>query len=195
MRGVVACANKSHSCLTDTPGTFQIYVIHPDGSGLKQLTNIQRTGSAAGIGTYSWSPDGAWIVFSSDRDSNREIYTMSADGSNPVNLTGDKGYDDSPAWSPVGKHIAFVSDRSGEPGIYVMNVDGTNVMHLSKGLPTAVLPRWSADGTKIAFVSDEPRESRHLSSIARWQRPGQPDTQPGPGHFSCVVALIQSCRI
>ena len=47
----------------DTPGSFQIYVINSDGSGLKQLTSVQRTGSAVGIGAFSWSPDGARIVF------------------------------------------------------------------------------------------------------------------------------------
>ena len=150
----------------DTPGTFQIYVINSDGSGLKQLTNVQRTGSAAGIGTYSWSPNGARIVFSTDRDGNREVYTMNADGSNPVNLTRDKSYDDSPVWSPTGKLIAFVSDRSGVPGIYVMNEDGTNVIRLSQGLPIAVLPRWSADGTQIAFVSDDGNENQDIYRVS-----------------------------
>ncbi len=91
---------------------------------------------------------------------------MNADGSNPVNLTRDKSYDDSPVWSPAGEEIAFVSDRSGVPGIYVMNEDGTNVIHLSQGLPIAVLPRWSSDGTQIAFVSDDGNENQDIYRVS-----------------------------
>ena len=40
------------------------------------------------------------IAFTSDRDGNREIYVMNADGSNQTRLTYDPGIDDSPSWSP-----------------------------------------------------------------------------------------------
>lgn len=40
------------------------------------------------------------IAFMSDRDGNPEVYVMNADGSNPINLTNNPGYDTSPAWSP-----------------------------------------------------------------------------------------------
>ena len=64
----------------DNPsGPWDIYVVDADGAGLTQLTtdpgnDIQPT----------WSPDGSRIAFSSDRDGAYEIYTMAADGSEPV---------------------------------------------------------------------------------------------------------------
>lgn len=33
---------------------------------------------------------------------------MAADGSNPVNLTNNPGFDSDPAWSPDGHYIAYI---------------------------------------------------------------------------------------
>ncbi len=55
------------------------------------------------------------IAFNSYRDpSNREIYVMKADGSDPANLTNDPGGDHVAHWSPDGTQIAFTSTRDGE---------------------------------------------------------------------------------
>jgi TolB protein len=47
----------------------------------------------------TWSPDGQFIAFTSDRDGNSEIYLMAADGSNPRNISNDPAQDQSPNWS------------------------------------------------------------------------------------------------
>jgi hypothetical protein len=46
-----------------------------------------------------WSPDGTKIAFDAGRLPNRAIWTMDADGSNPVQVTPDSG-DSYPAWQP-----------------------------------------------------------------------------------------------
>ena len=40
-----------------------------------------------------WSPDGRKILFDSERDGNREIYVMDADGSNQTRLTRNNSVD------------------------------------------------------------------------------------------------------
>ena len=42
------------------------------------------------------------IAFDTDCDGNDEIYTMNADGTNPIRLTNNTGTDVDPAWSPDG---------------------------------------------------------------------------------------------
>src|SRR5689334_24769738 len=59
------------------------------------------------------SPDGTRIVFTSLRDGNFEIYTMSTDGSNVTRLTSTTAVDIGPAWSPDGSRIAFSTNRDG----------------------------------------------------------------------------------
>jgi TolB protein len=49
----------------------------------------------------SWSPDGTLIVFGSDRDGNREVYIMDADGSDQRNLTQNPTEDFADTWQPL----------------------------------------------------------------------------------------------
>src|SRR5581483_3533018 len=65
----------------DNPtGDYEILVMNPDGTGIKQVTN-----NTAFDGDPAWSPDGKQIAFTSKRDGNLEIYTMNADGSGQAN--------------------------------------------------------------------------------------------------------------
>jgi uncharacterized repeat protein (TIGR01451 family) len=91
------------------------------------------------------------IVFSSNRDGNKEIYVMNADGTNQTRITNDPGADITPAWSPDGSKIAFSSNRSGNHDIWVMNADGTNPVRLTSSPIFEDAPDWSPDGTRIIF--------------------------------------------
>ncbi len=96
------------------------------------------------------------ITFDSDRDGNREIYSMAADGSNQVNLTNNPAEDFDPVWSPDGSQIAFVSNRESEGEgqfIYVMNADGSGVRQLTFE-NFSDLPDWSHDGSAITYTSN-----------------------------------------
>ena len=90
------------------------------------------TANEAGDFQPAWSPDGKTIAFDSDRDGDREIYVMDADGANVRQLTSNDRFDGVPTWSPDGSYIAFQSDRDGEgQEIYMMRADGTNVQRLA----------------------------------------------------------------
>jgi Tol biopolymer transport system component/(2Fe-2S) ferredoxin len=101
------------------------------------------------------------IAFTSDRDGNREIYVMNADGSGQVRLTNNNIIDDHPTWSPDGRKIAFLSQNaSGAFAIFVMNSDGTGKTQIT---PVNYQPpsqwfgfdewsmSWSPDGGRIVF--------------------------------------------
>jgi len=77
------CSTISYNSL-DSGGSVDVHRINADGTGDVNLTNTPGIFDAFS----AWSPDGTLIVFSSNRDVNFEIYTMSAvDGSNVTRLT------------------------------------------------------------------------------------------------------------
>jgi Tol biopolymer transport system component len=74
----------------------QIYVVRPDGTGLKQLTRFKPGTSVL---SYSFSPDGKWITFSkSGRSSKPDIFVMRANGTGIRPVTQSSLWDSAPDW-------------------------------------------------------------------------------------------------
>ncbi len=130
-------------------GNCEIYVMNPDGTGLRRLTNHGAVDDEP-----VWSPNGQLIAFMSERDGPGEIYVMNADGSGLRNLTNHPASDTYPSWSPDGQRIVFESDRSGNQDIWVMNRDGSNPVNLTNHPAKDIQPDWSPDGQRIAFNSN-----------------------------------------
>ena len=115
-----------------------------------------------------WSHDGKKIVFTSDRDGDPEIYSMNADGSNPVRLTRAPGRDAHPFYSRDGRRILFQSPRANgkDTNIYVMNSDGSNVIQLTNLKGFAGVPEYSPDEKLIVF---QWRESNDFQNDKKWR--------------------------
>ncbi len=82
-----------------------------------------------------------------------DIYTMTAEGLDPVRLTETEADDMLPAWSPDGRRIVFISDRDGNREVYLMNADGSTPENLTHNPAEDWTPTWSPDGSRIAFAS------------------------------------------
>ncbi len=126
----------------------EIAVINIDGSGFNILTQNDANDLVS-----SWTPDGAQLVFTSDRDGQNQIYVMNADGSDPRRLTELDSANSMPALSPDGRFIAFVSKRSGNDEIYLMDADGSNPRRLTDNPASDWQPSWSPDSSQIVFIS------------------------------------------
>jgi len=113
----------------------------------KRLTNVNDSYPMP-------SPDGAKVIFHSDRTGKRQIYVMNADGSNLIRLTNNNANDETAVWSPDGKKIVFSSDRDDKDGdIYVMNADGSGQKRLTNQPGNDSHAKWSPDGSRIIFNS------------------------------------------
>lgn len=110
---------------------------------------IQLTASM-GLDSYpAFSPDGASIAYSSDRNGHFEIYIKPlAPGGREIQITSDGEQNFQPAWSPDGQMIVYYSRHRG--GIWVVPAMGGLTKQLTE---FGSRPAWSRDGQMIAFQS------------------------------------------
>lgn len=77
------------------PGNDEIYVINADGSDLRRLTSNDWEWDKH----PTWSPDGEYILFYSNRDTGRrQLWIMKADGSEQRNVSNNLYNDWDPVW-------------------------------------------------------------------------------------------------
>ena len=109
-----------------------------------------------------WSPDGAWILFDSDREGSRDLYVVRVDGTGLKQLTDSGAKEDHGAWSPDGKRIAYQHEAGGNTDVYVMNADGSGKRRLTDHAARDGWPDWSPDGERIVFSSDREGGKRSI---------------------------------
>ncbi|MGQ0505080.1 MAG: DPP IV N-terminal domain-containing protein [Myxococcaceae bacterium] len=139
---------------------------HPDLYILRggQTFPIQTSGQmSTGI---AFSPDGKKIAYSVASGESAQVWTASADGSSPVQLTNTPFFiNSSPTWSPDSKRLAFVSNRGGSPQVYVMGAGGGEARRLTFQGNYNQTPSWSPRGDLIAFTARDERNAFDLFTI------------------------------
>lgn len=170
-------ATRTHS-FTTTKGTWLSLDVSPDGQTivfdmLGQLYTLPIAGGTATAITsglaYSsqarFSPDGKRIVYISDRSGGDNVWIMSVDLKDTVQVTkgNDNGYL-SPEWTPDGKYV--VASKSGGLGgaakIWMYNVDGGNGLNLLASAPPT-------QKTVGAAFGKDPRYMWYAARTGDWQ--------------------------
>ena len=76
----------------------QLYVIHPNGRGMRQVTHVRPTTQLL---SASFSPDGSRVVYSrAGRAGQPDIFTARLDGSGVHRVTRTPLWDSAPDWGP-----------------------------------------------------------------------------------------------
>jgi serine/threonine protein kinase len=166
----------------------------PPNSGLHVIdfpSGRQRdlqTGAGDGI-QPNWSPHGYRIAFwSLVRGSQRDIWTVGADGTGPVAVTNDAALDWNPVWSPDGSRLYFISDRGGSMNLWRVPID-ERTGHI-RGAPEPVTTpasyikflSWSGDGKKFIYSQAQRRVNLFSIGFDKTRQEAIGDPAPvGPG--------------
>lgn len=149
--------------------TFDIYISDLDGKITKKLTNSKGYDAEAVV-----SPDGKYIVFTSTRSGDLELWRMDIDGKNLKQLTFGLGYDGGAFFSHDSKKLVFRASRPKTEKeiqdykqllsenlvaptnmeIYTMNIDGSNLKQITNLGKANWSPYYHPSDKKILFSSN-----------------------------------------
>ena len=164
------------------PNTQGIYVIHPDGSGLRQVVSLPTGPRSVWLDAPRFSPDGTRLAYTffqggkqtpapwSWKGETSSLWTVDLDGSNahqvvaPGHKVGDAD------WSPDGRYLIF-EQMGNDPGritsVQRVPAAGGGITTLSddtgyrggrsqnSSFEASFDPVYSPDGTQILYPHDE----------------------------------------
>ena len=159
-------------------GKFQLYRIHPNGSGLRHLTDDPFGASQA-----SFSPDGSTIAFVRDSMANSRqagaARLMDTSGANIRVASGDSTpfYGRYPEWSPDGNGLVFIDNSRVRRLVLATGAYDTIGAYFGNR-PAS----WSPDGTRILISGGD---ISYLDPAKRYPNNGYP-LLPGLGPDSMI---------
>lgn len=147
---------------------YDIYVANSDGSGVELLIGGPGYDAEATV-----SPDGKYIIFTSTRTGDLELWRYEIATGSLLQLTHDLGYDGGAFFSPDSKMIVWRADRPqgeeaevyksllkenliepSELNVFVADIDGNNVRQVTN-LPGANwAPYFHPAGDRVLFSSN-----------------------------------------
>ena len=140
-----------------------LFVVSPDGSGLRDLTPGVRydvpPGPFGGSEGYAFSPDGQEIAYTA-KDAGRadawstdvNVYVVPTAGGTPTVITAaNKGADQNPVYTPNGRFIAYASQRRGG-----FESDRWRLMLYERSTKSSreLLPSWDRNADAYFFAPD-----------------------------------------
>jgi eukaryotic-like serine/threonine-protein kinase len=148
-----------------TPPPSPLYAVNVETANRRLLT----AGDAV---QPSCSPNGDRIAYWGIRKGGqRDIWTVSTKGGEPVEVTNDTNSDWNPVWSNDGTYLYFASDRDGKMNLWRIQIDEQSGKTSGKTEPVK-LPGdyvqhfgFSTDGRLMAYVQESMRKSLYQIAI------------------------------
>ena len=138
------------------PGNTDIYLFAGRGKAPQRLTADPGLEYDPVV-----SPDGRWLVFTSDRHGTPDLYALDLQrGGEPRLLIDSERMEDQAAFAPDGKLLYFVGTDSGNADIYRLpfrpdqTVSIKDAENLTRNPAADLRPSISPDGRTMAFSSD-----------------------------------------
>jgi len=122
----------------DQPNAYEIFLMNPDGSNLRQLTrNLPNIG-----GSVDWSPDGRYLLIYAGPQGDRNVFMIDVANETAAQLTNG-GNNASAVFSPDGQWISFISLRNNDQAdIFIMRPDGSDMQQITTDPEPDWQPQW-----------------------------------------------------
>jgi Tol biopolymer transport system component len=139
---------------TIRPPNWDIWLYDASGEPRERLTDSPALEYNAEV-----SPDGRWLVFTSEIAGTADLYAIDLqEKGDPVRLTHHAAMDDAAGFSPDGERLVFVSSRDGDADIFVMpflpddpDAAEAGAVNLTNRPGGDFNPVFSPDGSRIAY--------------------------------------------
>lgn len=145
---------------TFSPQDWDIYISKDDGKSFEKFTDHPSLDYDAVI-----SPDGKWVVFTSERSGIPKLYVKSIEGNQPPTLLiNSNSFQDQATFSPDGSQLALVASHEENAEIYLIPFLPDSVQDIAVAINLTnhpggdFRPAFSPDGKRIAFSSDRGHE-------------------------------------
>lgn len=140
-----------------------LFVTAPLGAQTKRPLNSDDIFNVRDVRDPQRSPDGKWVAYVvsraiKDTDKNdSDIWMVSWDGQQQIQVTSSAEGESSPRWSPDNKYLAFLSSRQNakKSQIWLLNRAGGEAIKISDVKYGVAEFAWSPDSQKLALVVNE----------------------------------------
>ena len=181
----IAFTRGPSSGLIGAPGPYNIVLVNPDGSDLRQLTDGTDANYA-----MTWMPDGKRLIYnlvSGERASLHSIDVQTGE----VSLISEVG-SGSVDISPDGTRLAFQENLPLDKyGLFVSDADGSNRRMLADGDPYVVtVPAWSPDGNWVIATVHDPDPNKRPYAMLTLIDPDTCQIIPVPNLSGYVTSWV-----
>lgn len=110
------------------------------------------------------SPDGKWVAYTvttavKDTDKNNtDVWMVSWDGAQHIQVTSTPEGESSPRWSPDNKYLSFISSRMGAKSgqVWLLNRAGGEAVKITDIKGGVADHAWAPDGKRLALIVNDP---------------------------------------
>jgi len=181
----------SHGYVWPVYPEYDIWTSDLTGGDLKQLTTTPGYDAEGVVST-----DGEWLLFTSVRDGDLDLYKMHLDGSGLVRLTNTPGYDGGAwfsrdgkwicwrAFHPQGEELAEYRTLLGQHlvrptkmDLWVAHADGSGARQVTNKPGASFAPYFTPDGRKLIYASnwETPKGRNFDIYLVDVNAPGEPE--------------------
>jgi serine/threonine protein kinase len=157
----ICCTENSVETYSRTQTLSKMWIVNATTGESRVLTEGDAVQS-------KWSPHNKRIAYwGMHKGTQRDIWTISIQGGDALQVTDDASIDYNPVWSPDGKYLYFISNRKGTFSLWRVAIDETSGKTSAEPelvpLPSARSSHisFSSDGKHLAFVQTTPNQNAY----------------------------------